>query len=119
MRPSNKPLIWLPFAAGGTVAAFAFPALMLVVLLASLEVLPDAGAGLDRMRVFIAHPLGALVTFILIGLPLWHAAHRLRMTLQDLGVQSAAGHKWLARCCYTGAALATVFLIVSLWSSGG
>lgn len=119
MRPSNKPLIWLPFAAGGTLAAFVFPALMLVVLLASLGMLPEAGAGLERIRLFVSHPLGGLVMFGIIGLPLWHAAHRLRMTLQDLGIQSPLGRKWLAWCCYTAAAVATVALIAVLWSSGG
>lgn len=119
MRPSNKPLIWLPFAAGGTLAAFVFPALMLVVLLASLGMLPEAGTGLERMRLFISHPLGGLVTLVIIGLPLWHAAHRLRMTLQDLGIQSATGRQWLARCCYIAAAVATIALIAVLWSAGG
>ncbi|MFW5926515.1 MAG: fumarate reductase subunit FrdD [Wenzhouxiangella sp.] len=114
MRPSNKPLIWLPFAAGGSLAAFLFPALILVVLLASLGLLPEAGAGLDRMRLLLSGPIGSLAMFFVIGLPLWHAAHRLRMTLQDLGIQSPAARKWNAGLCYTAAAVATAFLVVAL-----
>lgn len=119
MAKSNKPVIWLPFAAGGTVAAFVLPVMMLLTLLVA------AGVGAfeeaftyQRMQAFAGHWLGKLVLFIVLVLPLWHAAHRLRMTLQDLGVRRPGTRALVARVCYAGAAVATLILLYSLWLVG-
>ncbi len=116
MAISNKPLVWLPFAAGGTLAAFVLPAVMGVVLLASLGAWPDAALSYERLRGFAGHPLGALALLVALGLPLWHAAHRLRMTIQDLGVRSQSGHRVVARLCYTTAFLFSALLLYALAS---
>lgn len=84
MAKSNKPLLWLPFAAGGLVAAFIIPVLILVSgLLTPLGImhLPYA-----RMFAFAHHPLGKLILLGAVALPAWHAAHRLRMTAHDFGL---------------------------------
>ncbi len=84
MAKSNKPLLWLPFASGGLVAAFILPVLILITgLLVPLGVvhLPY-----ERMFAFAHNPLGKLVLFGVVALPAWHAAHRLRMTAHDLGL---------------------------------
>lgn len=114
MAMSNKPIIWLPFAAGGMVVALVLPALMLLVLLVGLDVFPADTLGYDRVQAFAAHPLGALALFVVLGLALWHAAHRLRMTAQDLGVRRAGARKVVAGLCYLGAALLTAALIYAL-----
>jgi fumarate reductase subunit D len=38
----------------------------------------------------------------------WHSAHRLRMTLQDLGVRRAGTRRVVALVCYVAAAVGTV-----------
>lgn len=114
MARSNKPIIWLPFAAGGTVAAFLLPAVMLAVLLVSLGALPADALSHDRMQVLVVHPVGKLAILVVLALPLWHAAHRLRMTLQDLGVRRSGGRRLVARLCYGLAALTTVALLYAL-----
>lgn len=114
MAISNKPLVWLPFAAGGMIAALLLPAVMLVVLADSLGLLAPEALGHARVHAFAAHPLAVLALFGAIAAVLWHAAHRLRMTAQDLGVRAATPRRWLARGCYLMAALATLGLAAVL-----
>lgn len=115
MARSNKPLIWLPFAAGGTIAAFLLPAVAVAILLASTGVL-DSGDGLahEQIIAIVGHPLGILAVAVVLVLPLWHAAHRLRMTLQDLGVRGRRTRMLVARICYSVAAVATVIVVFLL-----
>ncbi|MBS1217558.1 MAG: fumarate reductase subunit [Proteobacteria bacterium] len=87
MAKSNKPIVWGLFAAGGTVTAFVIPALVLLTLLPALGVVPELLA-YDNLRAFAGHWLGKLVLFAIIFLSLWHAAHRLRVTLHDFGVRA-------------------------------
>jgi len=83
MARSNKPLLWLPFAAGGLVAALMTPAIILVGLLASAGAL---GLSYDKILAVAHNPIGKLILFGVLALPTWHAAHRLRMTAHDLGL---------------------------------
>ncbi|HET6602756.1 MAG TPA: fumarate reductase subunit FrdD [Xanthomonadaceae bacterium] len=87
MAKSNKPVIWALFAAGGTVAALLVPALVVLTLLPALGVLPEL-LGYERAQAFAGHWLGKAALFGTIFLLLWHAAHRLRITLHDLGVRA-------------------------------
>jgi fumarate reductase subunit D len=87
MAKSNKPLIWSLFAAGGILAAFVTPAMIFITGLAlPMGLLSQDVLAYDRMVAFAGNPIGKLVLFAVIFLPLWHAAHRLRMTLHDLGL---------------------------------
>lgn len=87
MAKSNKPLIWGTFAAGGTVAAFFMPVLIVLTLLAATGHAPEILA-YDRMHAFAAHWLGKLSIFVVLSLSLWGAAHRLRITFYDFGVRA-------------------------------
>lgn len=112
MAMSNKPLVWLPFAAGGTLAALFAPALVLILLLDALGLLPNAALDYAHLRALLA-PLGVRLALILLILPmLWHAAHRLRMTIQDLGARGDGARALNARLCYLGASLLSLALIV-------
>jgi len=114
MARSNKPLLWLPFAVGGTLAALLLPGMILVMLLPGLELgLPGTPAH-PRMVQFAGHWFGALVLFGVLTALLWHAAHRLRMTLQDLGARGSLSRNLVIWCCYGLAALATVVLGATL-----
>ncbi len=110
MGASNKPVLWLPFAAGGMLAALALPALVAVVLLDSLGRLPGGGLDYARVSAWIGNPWIAIALFAFVSLVLWHAAHRLRMTLQDLGVRRPGARRVAARLCYLGAGLFTFVL---------
>src|SRR5262249_26438481 len=84
MALSNKPLLWLPFAGGGMVAALIVPVMILitgVLMLLGLVSLPY-----EKMAAFARNPLGKLILFGAIALLAWHAGHRLRMTAHDLGL---------------------------------
>ncbi|MFY9327303.1 MAG: fumarate reductase subunit FrdD [Georgfuchsia sp.] len=87
MAKSNKPIIWGTFAAGGTVAAFVAPILILLFLLAALGHAPP---GLDYMKLHAvaAHWFGKVVIFGVIFLLLWSQAHRLRITCFDFGLRA-------------------------------
>ena len=89
MAVSNKPIVWGPFAAGGTVTAFVTPALILLTLLAALGHTPDLFA-YDRLHAFAGHWIAKLAIAGTVFLSLWSTAHRLRITCYDLGVRSDA-----------------------------
>jgi len=84
MARSNKPVVWGPFAAGGTLTAFLTPVLVLVMLL------QPSGLSYESMHALAAHWAGKLALAGVIGLSLWSAAHRLRITAYDLGVRADA-----------------------------
>ena len=87
MAISNKPIVWGPFAAGGTLTAFLTPALILLTLLAALGHAPDLLA-YERMHAFAGHWLAKVALAGVVFLSLWSAAHRLRITCYDLGVRA-------------------------------
>jgi fumarate reductase subunit D len=87
MAVSNKPIVWGPFAAGGTVTAFLTPALIVLTLLAALGHAPDLLA-YDRLHAFAGHWFVKLALAGTVFLSLWSAAHRLRITCYDLGVRA-------------------------------
>lgn len=89
MAVSNKPIVWGPFAAGGTLTAFLTPVLILLALLAALGHAPDLLA-YDRLHAFLGHWLVKLVLAGVVFLSLWSAAHRLRITCYDLGIRADA-----------------------------
>ncbi len=106
-RPSHKPLVWLPFAAGGMFAALFLPAVILVTL---GLVLPGA-LTYDAAHAFAAHGLGKLVLLGFVLLPAWHAAHRLRVTAFDVGIRADGA---VAYAVYGGAAVLSLLTVVFL-----
>jgi fumarate reductase subunit D len=88
MARSNKPVLWLPFAGGGLVAALIIPVLILIT--GVLMPLGIVHLSYEKMAAFAHNPLGKLILFGAVALPAWHAAHRLRMTAHDLGLRGDA-----------------------------
>jgi fumarate reductase subunit D len=77
-------MLWLPFAAGGLVAALITPVLIFIT-----GVLVPAGfthLSYEKLVAFAHNPVGKLILLGLVALPTWHAAHRLRITAHDLGL---------------------------------
>ena len=87
MAISNKPIVWGPFAAGGTVTAFLTTALILLTLLAALGHAPDLLA-YERLHGLLGHWIAKVVVAGVVFLSLWSAAHRLRITCFDLGLRA-------------------------------
>ncbi|MDH4095244.1 MAG: fumarate reductase subunit D [Betaproteobacteria bacterium] len=87
MARSNKPIVWGPFATGGTLTAFVTPALVVVTLLAALGAVPDLLA-YERLHALAAHGLAKVAIAGVVFLSLWSAAHRLRITCYDLGIRA-------------------------------
>jgi len=87
MAISNKPIVWGPFAAGGTLTAFLTPVLVLLTLLAALGHAPELLA-YDRLHALASHWFAKLAIAGTVFLSLWSAAHRLRITCYDLGVRA-------------------------------
>ena len=110
MAKSNKPIVWGLFAAGGTFTAFVTPALVMITLLAALGYVPQLLA-YENMHSFAAHWLGKLVLFAIIFLSLWHAAHRLRITLHDFGLRS---DRLAATAAYVAAGLGSLAAFIYL-----
>jgi len=118
VKRSNEPPFWALFGAGGMLAALLGPALVAITgLLVPLGVvLPTEALRADRVLAFVRHPLGALATFAVIALFLWHGCHRLLHSLHDLGLPAGRA----ARIGFYGFAaagsLATAALLLSLRS---
>lgn len=110
MAKSNKPIFWSLFAAGGTVTAFVTPALALVTLFAAFGANVDM-FNYDSIHAFAGWWLGKLIIFGIISLSLWHAAHRLRVTVHDFGVRADTV---VAYTVYGLAGLGTLLTIVYL-----
>ena len=104
MAISDKPIVWGPFAAGGTVTAFLTPVLVVLTLLAGLGHAPDV-LTYEGMRALAGHWLGKGALVAVIFLSLWSVAHRLRITFYDLGVRADTA---VATVVYSAAGLATL-----------
>lgn len=88
MKRANDPALWLPFGAGGILAALFGPALVLVTGLAApfaIGLSPDA-LGYENMLGFAQNFLGKGFLFAIVVFFMWHAALRIYHLLHDLRV---------------------------------
>ena len=85
MAKSNEPFWWAPFMGGAGIAALLMP---ITIFLTSVAV---AAGWLTEQRLWnlLGNPLARVYLFVLISLSLFHAAHRLRFVLIDLGLKAA------------------------------
>jgi fumarate reductase subunit D len=104
MAIAKKAIVWGLFAAGGTLTAFVFPALIAIFLLTAMGNVPD-GLQFDQIHSFAAGWLGKACLFVVLFLSVWHAAHRLRVVAHDFGIRKDA---LVANAVYALAAIATV-----------
>lgn len=111
MAKSHKPVVWFPFAAGGTVIAFFIPVIVLLTFLAALGHVPD-GLGYERMQAFAASFPGKLLILGVVALSLWSSAHRLRCTCFDFGLRA---DKAVATVLYLAAVAGSIAAAVFLF----
>ncbi|MDO8789031.1 MAG: fumarate reductase subunit FrdD [Sulfuritalea sp.] len=110
MAKSNKPVVWFPFAAGGTVIAFFIPVIVVLTFMAALGHIPP-GLGYEKMHAFAGGGLGKLIIFGVIALSLWSSAHRLRCTCFDFGLRADT---LVATVLYIGAIVGSLLSAVYL-----
>jgi len=85
-----EPLWWILFGAGGFVACFFLPALLLgVLILGPLGAMPH-GLSYDHAHMLASSMVGKGFLCVVITLVLWHCAHHLRHFILDLGGHSLA-----------------------------
>ncbi|GAA0433065.1 fumarate reductase subunit D [Acrocarpospora corrugata] len=103
LRRRAEPYLWLLFGGGGVVSALTLPALVLI-----LGVLVPAGV-LSRpdLTALLSNAVVRLALVGLVMLALFHAAHRIRFTAEELlGV--ARWDRFIALTCYGLALTGTV-----------
>ena len=103
MRPSNEPFFWAIFSAGGTVVALLLPVLIIITGF----VVPAGGVDFDQLDTLFSNPLVRLIILGVAFLSFFHAAHRIRHTLKDIGLHSVATP--LAVVCYAAALAGTIW----------
>jgi len=115
MAKSLKPPLWSIFAGGGLLAAFLLPVVIFITGLAiPLGLLGRDALAYDRMLAFALNPIGKLFLFGVVFLLLGHAAHRLHMTLHDLGIPRS---RTSALSCYGTAivgAIAAAYILLGI-----
>jgi fumarate reductase subunit D len=81
---------WFMFAQGGALAAFLLPVHILVQgILGPLGLVPVVDRHYDTWISILGNPIVKLYLLVLIAVPFFHFAHRLRYLLVDLGVPAA------------------------------
>ena len=113
MKRTIEPFWWALFGAGGTIAAFFIPVLVLLNGLAIPLGWIDVPS-YQNLLSLVKHPLARLFLFAVISLSLFHWAHRFRFTLYD-GLQLKHLNKLIAVLCYGSAILGTLAAVFSLW----
>ena len=111
MSIARKAVVWGLFAAGGTLSAFLFPALIGLFLLVATGAVPPR-LEFDSIYAFASNWAGKCALFLVISLSLWHAAHRLRVVFHDFGVRK---DKAVANAVYLVAAFGTVMTAFYLY----
>jgi|SRR5215510_5548372 len=107
MSKSNEAFWWSLFSAGGVVAALLVPIhIVLTGIAVPLGWVPAEAFGYEHMRALVSHPLSKLYLFVLLALPFFHCAHRIRHTLYDTGLR--AYQTPIAVLCYGAALIGTV-----------
>lgn len=98
---TNEPFWWGLFSAGGMIAAFVVPVMILITgFLGPLGVAPTA-LGYEHLSGLLSHVLVKVALSAAVTLSLFHCAHRIRHTLVDVGLAGPEGVA--AALCYLGA----------------
>ncbi|MFG1710161.1 fumarate reductase subunit FrdD [Nonomuraea sp. M3C6] len=101
MKRTLEPYLWLLFSGGGVVAAFVLPVLVLLFgVLMPLGVVDWPTA--EHLRALLDNVLVRLALLAVVVLCLFHAAHRIRFTSEEL-LGIARFDLVIAMICYGGA----------------
>lgn len=110
----HEPFWWGMFSLGGVVAALLIPIhIFLDGLAVPLGIAGKETLSYDRMMALLANPIIKIYLFALIVLPLYHAAHRIRFSLYELGIREFTLS--MNVLCYGGALAGTGVAIYVLF----
>ena len=102
---------WFMFAQGGVLAAILIPVHILVQgILGPLGIVPVVDRHYDTWISILGNPIVKLYLLVLISLPFFHFAHRLRYLLVDLGVPAAKSA--VAQVIFYGGAVLVTLLTI-------
>jgi fumarate reductase subunit D len=102
---------WFMFSQGGVVAALLIPVHILVQgILGPLRIVPVVDRHYDTWISILGNPIVKLYLLVLISLPFFHFAHRLRYLLVDLGVPAAK--TVVAQVIFYGGAVVVTLLAI-------
>ena len=105
-QDKTEPFWWGLFSAGGVVAAMLIPVLIYFFGLAGpLGSIGSEASSYKNMHKLFGHPLAKVFFFVVAVLPLYHAAHRIRFMLHELGVRKLILP--IHYFCYGGALVGT------------
>jgi len=105
-------LYWFAFSTGGVIAAVLIPIHVLVQgILGPLGVVRVVDRHYDTWVTVLGNPLVKLYLLVLIAVPFFHFAHRLRYLLVDFGLHAAKGLP--AQVVFYGGAV--VITLVTIW----
>ena len=112
-RPARMHLFWwFMFSQGGVLAALLVPVHILVQgILGPLGIVPVVDRHYDTWIRILGNPIVKLYLLVLIAVPFFLFAHRLRYLLVDLGVSGAKGVP--AQVIFYGGAIAVT--LVTIW----
>ncbi len=105
-------LYWFAFSTGGVVAAMLIPVHVLVQgILGPLGIVPVVDRHYETWIAVLGNPIVKLYLLVLIAVPFFHFAHRLRYLLVDFGLHAARGVPGQV-VFYGGAVVVT---LVTIW----
>jgi len=112
-RPALSHLFWwFMFAQGGGIAAMFLPVHILVQgILGPLGIVPVVDRHYDTWISILGNPIVKLYLLVIIAVPFFHFAHRLRYLLVDFGVAGAKA-VWVQVLFYGAAVVVT---IITIW----
>jgi succinate dehydrogenase subunit D len=107
---------WFMFSQGGVLAALLIPVHIVVQgILGPLGIVTVVDRHYDTWTSVLGNPIVKLYLLVLISLPFFHFAHRLRYLLVDLGVPAAKSR--VAQVIFYGGAvlvtLATIYILLT------
>ncbi len=87
-KDKSEPFWWGMFSAGGVIAALLVPVhIVLDGLAVPLGLMDEGMVSYERWQALMSDPWIKLYLFVLVVLPLYHAAHRIRFSLYELGMR--------------------------------
>jgi fumarate reductase subunit D len=112
-KPAFAHLVWwFLFAQGGVIAAILIPVHILIQgILGPLGIVPVVDRHYDTWIRVLGNPIVKLYLLVLIAVPFFHFAHRLRYLLVDLGVPAARSIP--AQVVFYGGAIAIT--AITIW----
>jgi fumarate reductase subunit D len=110
--PKSEPFWWLLFSAGGMMSALFLPGHVLWQGIAMpMGWVPAEARSYERMHALLSHPIAKLYLLALISLSLFHAGHRLKHAVHDLGFEAKG---FLAVLFYGAATVCTAVAAYAL-----